>query len=109
MNIIQAVATGDAVNSDALADNPEDNRKPWARRIVSAAFVGSAVIGDAEVHLYIEGTKVGEFLNSKVAQAPNRDDFTPQSVPVPAGALIRLLVIVAPTTNDGQMHLITAP
>jgi hypothetical protein len=96
------VATTASVNDDAISGSSY-SRKPYPRRITALGLGGSAAEGDWGVQIRVEGVDMGDYYNL-VAGAnayPNKDEVYSLNIPVPANYLVELLVLTAPTTNEG--------
>ena len=77
-------------------------RSPVDRVLNGFAFTGSAVIGDAEVEVFIDEVRVGSFFNSALLTPQVDRDIQPlESLGVPAGAQLRCVVIDALATSIG--------
>lgn len=75
------------------------SRQPQDRVITGLACCGSAVTGDAEVEVYVDEVRIGNFFNTKLL-LPNNDELMPlESLGIPGGAQLRGLVRDAPATS----------
>jgi len=80
------------------------NGKVWARSPVDRvlqgiAYTGSAVIGDTEIEVFIDETRIGSYFNSKLL-TPNIDDmFAVGNLGIPGGALLRAVVVDSAATS----------
>jgi len=75
-------------------------RTPQDRTLNGIAFTGSAVIGDAEIEVYIDEVRVGNFFNSALLTPQVDRDIQPlEALGIPGGAQLRALVVDAPATS----------
>jgi len=104
------IATTASVNDDALVGNAIA-RKPYGRRLRSIGLGGSAVVGDYGVRITVEGVDMGDYYNLAAGANTMADRETTYgvNVPIPANYLMELLVLAAPTTNDGTINVETTP
>lgn len=93
------VAQATAVAGYDLLTGKQWKRSSISRRLDAIAFTGSAVIGDCNIELYINAELIGEIRNSKLGNAPNRDDIIGINRNVPAGSELVAKVVTQPTTN----------
>jgi len=74
-------------------------RSPYDRVVTGFGYTGSAVIGDTEVQLFADETRIGDFFNSSLLTV-DMDDVIPQDdLEVPGGALLRCIVRDAAATS----------
>lgn len=78
---------------------------PQPRVITGIGVKGSAAAGDAEVELYVDETRVGNFFNTNTG-FPNADDVVPlENLFVPGAAQVSCTVKDAPATNPLNVRL----
>lgn len=74
-------------------------RSPVNRILVGSGVAGSAVIGDAEVELFIDEVRVGSFFNNRLL-LPTQDEIQSlEDLFIPSGAQLRSIVRDAPATS----------
>lgn len=74
-------------------------RSPADRVLQGVSYTGSAVVGDTEIEVFVDETRIGSYFNSKLL-TPNIDDmFAVGNLGVPAGALLRAMVLDAAATS----------
>jgi len=95
------ISTSASVNDDVAAS--PWNRRPYPRRLTALGLAGSAQPQDYGVEIRVEGVRMGTVYNAKggANTSPDRDTTYGLNIPIPANYLLELLVIAAPTTNDG--------
>jgi len=94
-------ATGGGVNHDWLEDETW-KRENMPRVVTGIGFCGSTAAFDAEFELRVNGIKMGRFRNL-AAGAPTKDHILKTAIPVPANALIEMLVLIDTTTNAANI------
>jgi len=102
-----SVATSVAINADAIAGS-RYSRKPFSRRLVGVGMAGSTAPGDWQLRVEVEGGEMSNFKNSRggANTFPNNDDMQACNIPIPANFLLEMRVIIATTTNPGQVLLV---
>jgi len=94
-----AVAAATAVVGFDLFTDEVWARSPIDRILVGSGVAGSAVIGDAEVELFIDEVRVGAFFNNRLL-LPTQDEIQDlEDLFIPAGAQLRSIVRDAPATS----------
>lgn len=89
-----AIVGADLFSGQVYARSPQD------RVLTGIAFTGSAVIGDAEIDLFIDEIRIGSFFNTALLTPQvDRDVQTLESLGVPAGAQLRAIVVDAVATS----------
>lgn len=89
-----AVVGADLFSGEVWARTPQD------RVLTGIAYVGSAVIGDTEIEVFIDEVRVGSFFNSALLTPQVDRDLQPlESLGVPGGAQLRANVIDAAATS----------
>jgi len=102
-----SIATSTSVNESIPLGVLE--RRPWNRTLVSWGLAGGAALNDCSVRIMVEDTEVGTLANDSTALIPDFNSMSNTSVPVPAGALLRVLVLDVPGTNPCVLKVVTAP
>lgn len=98
-NYTSSVAAATAIVNFDLFTGQVWARAPQNRAITGMGLAGSAAAGDAEVEVFIDEVRVGNFFNNKLG-FPNNDDLLPlEGLFIPGGAAIRAIVRDAPATN----------
>ena len=94
-----AVAAATAVVGYDLFTAEVWARSPVDRILTGTGVAGSAVIGDAEVELFIDEVRVGSFFNNRLL-LPTQDEIQDlEDLFIPAGAQLRSIVRDAPATS----------
>ncbi len=89
-----AIVGADLFTGEVWARTPQD------RVLTGIAFTGSAVIGDAEIEVFIDEVRVGSFFNSALLVPQIDRDIQPlESLGVPGGAQLRANVVDAAATS----------
>jgi len=88
-----AVLDADILNGQRYA------RVPQNRTLEAVAFTGSAVVGDAEIEMFIDEIRVGSFFNSKLLVPDNDDLISLESLFIPGGAQLQAIVVDAAATS----------
>jgi hypothetical protein len=103
-----SVAAATAVAGYDILQGTKWRRENYARKLVGVGFNGSAVVGDCDGDLFLNGVKVGEFKNLSLGWG-TKDHLLPTSVTVPANALLELKMTTAPTTNAINVLAVFTP
>lgn len=98
-----------AVAVGTEADLEEFERRPWPRMLTHARLTGSDAIGNGELDVYREDTKVGSLVVTKLGKMGNRDDDQGIMAIVPANARLSVKVKTTFTTNVAVLVLYTQP
>ncbi len=93
-----SVAAATAVVGYDILQDVKWKRENYNRVLIGIGFGGSAAVGDTALDLFINGIKVGEFVNL-VLLWPSKDYILPTRIPVPANALMECKVTDGATTN----------
>jgi len=101
-------ATGGGVNHDLLADEPDFNKKNFARVLTGIGLCGSAAAFDCEAELVVGGVKMGKFRNLATG-APTKDHILRTAIPIPPNSLVQMLVVIDSTTNPFNFIFETVP
>jgi len=89
-----AIVGADLFTGEVWARTPQD------RTLNGIAFTGSAVIGDAEIEVFIDEVRVGSFFNSALLVPQVDRDIQPlEALGIPAGAQLRAIVVDAAATS----------
>jgi len=96
---VAAVAAATAIVGYDLFTDEVWARSPVDRILTGTGVTGSAVIGDAEVELFIDEVRVGSFFNNRLL-LPTQDEIQDlEDLFIPAGAQLRSIVRDAPATS----------
>lgn len=95
-----SVTAAVAVVGANVVDAERWARSPVHRALTSAAYTGSAVIGDTQVDLYIDEVRVASLFNSALLTPQVDRDMVPLgALLVPAGAELQVVVVDAAATS----------
>ncbi len=95
-----SVTAAVAVVGANVVANERWARSPVNRALTSAAYTGSAVIGDSEVDIYIDEVRVSGLFNSALLVPQVDRDMVPMgALFVPAGAELQVVVLDAAATS----------
>jgi len=102
------VAQATAVVGYDIVQGVKWRRENYNRRAVGVGLAGSAVVGDCNAEMFVNGLKVGEFRNL-VLGWPSKDYILPCNIPVPRDSLIEMKMTIQPTTNPINLIAIFVP
>jgi len=98
-NFTTAVAAAVAILDADLLVGQRFARTPQNRTLEAVAFTGSAVVGDAEIEMFIDEIRVGSFFNSKLLVPDNDDLISLESLFIPGSSQLQAVVVDAAATS----------
>jgi hypothetical protein len=98
LETVSAAASVAVLNYDLMQNSPFRQNSARARRLVSTAYTGSAVVGDTSVSWRTGSTQVSNQFNSKLL-TPDREDHIAVGEMIPPGVVLSCIVTDAAATS----------
>jgi len=104
-NFTVSVPAATAILGADLLLGERFKRTPQARTLEAIALTGSAVIGDAEIEVFIDEIRVGNFFNNALL-FPNNDHLVSlESLFIPGSSELQAIVVDAAATSPLNLML----
>ena len=103
-----SVAAATATVGYDIAKDKNWRQRSYDRILTKIGSCGSTAAGDCEFEAMVNGVNMGAFRNITTGW-PTKDHMMDQAIPIPANALLELLMTIAPTTNPINVIVEFAP